>query len=229
MQESIKEKVEKEIADWQYMKELPAKCHGFSYHLDQTIDEDVYNIFSYVNDDTHHGVIIYYHAETNEYKLRIRIGRVEFCRIECIATELSEFEKLLKEQFDKILCDLETFNPKTVSCLIRAKHITDWDYHSLLPDALEGFTLYIRPSEPIRITNGSYIVFDYEDFSCDSNFIIYYNMFRDEFFGEARIRNIPDMNYIFDSNKLSELKEKLAVHLVPRLKEIHQRANEPQT
>ena len=46
MQESIKEKVEKEIADWQYMKELPAKCHGFSYHLDQTIDEDVYNIFS---------------------------------------------------------------------------------------------------------------------------------------------------------------------------------------
>ena len=139
------------------------------------------------------------------------------------------FEKLLKEQFDKILCDLETFNPKTVSCLIRAKHITDWDYHSLLPDALEGFTLYIRPSEPIRITNGSYIVFDYEDFSCDSNFIIYYNMFRDEFFGEARIRNIPDMNYIFDSNKLSELKEKLAVHLVPRLKEIHQRANEAQT
>ena len=29
-----------------------------------------------------------------------------------------------------------------------------------------------------------------------SNFIIYYNEFRCEFFGEARIKNIPEMNYV---------------------------------
>ena len=51
-------------------------------------------------------------------------------------------------------------------------------------------------------------------------------MFRDEFFGEARINNIPDMNYVFDSQKLSELQEKLKLHLIPRLQEIHQRAKE---
>ncbi len=226
MKDSFKEKVETAIADWQYMQELPAEWYGFQYRLDKTVYDDVYDIYSYVNEAIHHSVTVYYHEETKEYKLRIRIGQIEFCRIECIAAKLDVFETLLRAQFDDILHDLVEFNPKTVSHIILAKHITEWKYQSLLPETLEGFTLFIRPSEPVRITNGSYIVFDYEDFSCDSNFIIYYNMFRDEFFGEARINNIPDMNYVFDSQKLSELQKKLTLYLIPRLQEIHQRAKE---
>ena len=55
--------------------------------------------------------------------------------------------------------------------------------------------------------NGSYIIFDYSDFALESNFIIYYNEFRSEFYGEARIKNIPEMNYTFDSDSLLELEE----------------------
>ncbi len=80
----------------------------------------------------------------------------------------------------------------------------------------------------VRVLNGSYIVFDYSDFDIESNFIIYYNEFRSEFFGEARIRNIPEMNYTFDSKNLEELEEKLRAklraHMVDRLREIRQRA-----
>ena len=51
---------------------------------------------------------------------------------------------------------------------------------------------------------------------------IYYNIYRDEFFGEARIWSIPDVNYDFDSTSLGELEEKLRIYMVPRLQEIRQ-------
>ena len=49
-------------------------------------------------------------------------------------------------------------------------------------------------------------------------------MYRDEFSGEARIHNIPDVSYDFDSTELEELEEKLNTHLVARLREIRARA-----
>ena len=54
--------------------------------------------------------------------------------------------------------------------------------------------------------------------------MIYYNEFRCEFFGEARIKNIPEMNDVFDSRSIPELEEKLHEHLVERLREIRQRS-----
>ena len=58
-----------------------------------------------------------------------------------------------------------------------------------------------------------------------SDVTIYYNMYRDEFFGEARIHSIPDVTYDFDSNELVELQEKLEKHLVPRMREARQAAD----
>ena len=84
--------------------------------------------------------------------------------------------------------------------------------------------MVITPEAPVRVLNGSYIVFDYSDFALKSNFIIYYNEFRCEFFGEARILNIPEMNYVFDSKSLPELEEKLKSHLTDRLQEIRRRS-----
>ena len=49
-------------------------------------------------------------------------------------------------------------------------------------------------------------------------------MFRNEFFGEARIRNIPEMNYVFDSSELPELEEKLETNLIPRLQYVRESA-----
>ena len=49
-------------------------------------------------------------------------------------------------------------------------------------------------------------------------------LFRNEFFGEARIRNIPEMNYVFDSSELPELEEKLETNLIPRLQYVRESA-----
>lgn len=224
MKDSTKERIEQEITGWTYMEQLPAEWYGFHYVKNMKITDDVYDLYSYENEMIHRSVTTYYHEETNEYKLRVRIGLTEFCLIEYIASSLSAFEQLLRNQFSDMLHDLAEFNNASISSIVREKDILNWDYTGSLPLQLEGFSLFIRPDEPVRVLNGSYIIFDYSDFTIESNFIIYYNVFRDEFFGEARIRQIPDMNYLFDSTELAELEEKLRQYLIPRLKEIRQKA-----
>ena len=211
------EKVEQETADWGYMETLPPEWFGFRFRKDMHVNDDMYELYSYHNEAAHRSLTTYFHEETHEYKLRVRIGLTEFCRIEFIAPDLAAFENLLREQFEAMLHDLAEFNPATINRIVRDKHILEWDYSKLLPDTKDGFTLFIRPSQPGRVLNGSYIVFDYSDFATESNFIIYYNMFRDEFFDEARINNIPDVNYTFDATELPELEEKLETNLHSRL------------
>lgn len=222
MKDETKKKLETEIADWAYLKELPEEWLGFQLQREMNFYGDVYDVYSYENEARHRKVTVYYHEETKEYKLRVRIGLTEFCRIEFIAASLSRIEKILRERFAQVIEELSGFHLDTVSCIVREKQILTWDYVDKLPKTLEGFTLFIEPHEPVKVINGSYIVFDYSDFATASNFIIYYNVFRDEFFGEARVCEIPEMNYTFDASELVELEEKLDSHFLPRLKQIRE-------
>ncbi|MBR4695757.1 MAG: hypothetical protein IKO94_06730 [Selenomonadaceae bacterium] len=224
MKDATKERVEEEIADWEYLEELPPEWFGSHLQKILHVEGDVYDLYGYANEDTHRSATAYFHEETKEYKVRVQIGLIEFCHIEFVTGNFQEFEKLLRQHFEPMLRDLAEFNPKTVTSLLLEKGVMEWEYGGKLPPEAEGFRLFIRPSEPVRINNGSYIVFDYVDFSIASNFTIYYNIFRDEFFGEARIRNIPVVTYSFDSNELPELEANLECHMLPYLQEIRRKA-----
>ena len=226
MKDATKEKVEAETADWQFAASLPADWHGFTFRKEMYIDGDRYELFSYSDESRHRKITVYYHEETKEYKLRVRIGLTEFCRIDCISSKFEEFEKLLKERMERILLEFEQFQPETLTSIVKEKRITEWDYQKFLPAEYKEFTLFINPSEPVRITNGSFIIADYEDFAGNNNFIIYYNLYRDEFCGEARIKMIPDVTYEFDSPTIASLEKKLTARLLPRLDEILLRAGE---
>ncbi len=228
VKDASKERVEKETRDWEYLRELPEVMHGFRLEHLMEIDGDVYDLYRYVNEQAHRQVTVYFHEETKEYKVRVKIGLIEFCRMEYITGSFEAFDRLLREQFDEMMADLAEFHPEHIGSIAREKHFMEWEYGKSLPTELEGFQLFIHPDEPVEITNGSYILIDYCDFSIESNFIIYYNMFRDEFCGEARIHNIPDVSYDFDSSELDELEEKLEQLLVPRLQGIRKRAEAAQ-
>ena len=117
-----------------------------------------------------------------------------------------------------------TFHPESLSSLVLKKGIREWPYGKQLPETLEGHELFIRPQQPVKITNGSYIIIDYVDFEQESDVTIYYNMYRDEFWGEVRAHSIPDVSYVFDCHELDELQKKLEEHLVPRLHEARELA-----
>lgn len=226
MKDATTEKIKAEIADWQYLKELPETWHGFTLDRTMAIGKDSLDIYCYASRELHKSAIIYFHEETREYKVRLKIGLIEFCRIEFITATLEVFEQLLQSQFEQVLMDMADFNPKSLSSIVLDKKITAWEAGANLPETLSGFTLFITPAQPVKINNGSYIIIDYVDFSLESSFTVYYNIYRDEFFAEARIWNIPDVSYDFDSNELSELEEKLHQHIMPRLKNIRLRAEQ---
>lgn len=226
MKDETRERVEADIRDWAYLKELPDTWHGFTLQRLALVAGDCYDIYRYENQDLHKSVTAYFHEETHEYKLRVKIGLIEFCRIEFITAKFDVFEALLRAQFETVLAGLAQFDPASIGSIVRDKKIMTWEAAKELPETLEGFTLYIHPAEPVKINNGSYIVIDYVDFALESSVTVYYNIYRDEFFSEARIWNIPDVNYDFDSGTLSELEERLQTYLVPRLQEVRTRAEE---
>ena len=212
------------VADWEYMKNLPEKMRDFHLQRLLTQDEDIYNIYTYLNDSLHRSVTVYFHAETDEYKVRIQIGSFEFCLEECIASSLDDFESILRLRFDNILYNMINYDYSKIELMLKKTNLLEWDFASLLPNHIEEFELFIPPSQPLRITNGSYVIIDYECFALKSNFAVYYNIFRDVFFSDARIAGTPDINYEFDSQTLKELKEKLDNHLKNRLHTILENA-----
>ena len=223
MKQEIKEKITAQVEAWDYMKTLPEEVHGFTLAVLMQESGDTLDLYRYENKETHRSITIYYHEETKEYKLRMRIGLTEFCVIEYIYAGLDDFQKILEKRCDNLLADMENFNPDHVTSIVHDKKIMQWDYKEKLPETYEGFHLFITPDKPVRVINGSYIIFDYSDFANESNFIIYYNVFRDEFFGESRIFNIPEVSYDFDSHELQEFIDKLDVKLFPHLKGLRQR------
>ena len=224
MHDETRARVEEELKDCKFLADLPDFWHGFQIDRRQQEIDDTYDFCSYKNAAAHRSITLYYHEETHEYKLRVKLGLVEFCRIEFITAKLSAFEELLRDQFEGLLLELSEYDPASLSSIVLEKGITHWEYAASLPKNCEGFELFVSPAQPTKINNGSYIIIDYVDFAIESDFTIYYNVYRDEFFGEARIWNIPDVNYNFDATDLAELSAKLHTGMIPRLQEVRRRA-----
>ena len=224
MKEETLKKVEEATANWAYMKELPDSIRNFGLRRLNFVHGDVYDLYAYVDEPAHKSATAYYHEETYEYKVRVQIGSFEFCLKEFIVSKLEDFEAVLRSRFDGILQEMMEFNPEHADKVFMEKHIQEWPFAKTLPERLEEFELFIRPSNPFHITNGSYIILDYEHFASKSNFALYYNVFRDEFFGDERIASVPDTDYDFDARTLDVLQEKLTSRLAPRLKKIREQA-----
>ena len=220
MKEKTKEKVENELKDFKYLNELKGEISGYKLKKEMREKDEFYEIFSYENEAKRRCVKAYFHDETMEYKMSVTIGLINFCDVSFFANNIEEFEKLLRENLENLIESLADESNKNISSIIEEKEILSWKYEKLLPEKIENFSLFITPKTPILTINGSYIIFDYSDFSINTNFTIYYNIFRDEFFGESRINGTPTVTYDFDSKDLKELEEKLKNRMTSYLKEI---------
>ncbi len=217
------EKVQAELSAWTYLQQLPPEKNGFKLVRKMKEVGDTFQIYAYENEQLQRKTLIYYHEETKEYKLLVTIGLTEFCAIEFISENLEQLERILTDRFDLLLGDISEFHAEHISSIIVDKEIMIWDYIASLPTEIDGFKLFISPDKPVKVINGSYIIIDYCDFASESNFIIYYNVFRDEFFGEAKIHRIPEVTYEYDSSELDDLKQKLEKKLAKTLHDIRHR------
>ena len=214
------EKIIEQVKDWELLAKLPAEFSGFTLSLELQERGTQYCIFIYQNKDWHKSFSVLYDKATNEFFARIVIGLTEYFDVNFIVGDIQVLEKMLIKRLKDTLINLAVFNRDKLGSIITDKQVLEWPYGKELPQELVGFELFIKPSEPVKIINGSYIIIDYSDFCNESNFIIYYNIFRDEFFGEARIRRTPQMEAVFDATTLEKLQENINAHLMVVLERI---------
>ena len=217
MKDDTKNKIAAQIAELHFGENLPVKINDFTLKKIFAIDEDKFIFFSYINDATHCALTTYFHEETMEFKVRQKIGLTEFCLTKFFTENFAHFQELLDAELDDVIKNLRDVKNKKPNRFLREKKIYTWNYGLNLPATLEGFELFIKPAAPVEVTNGSFIVINYADFSVNSDFVIYYNIYSDEFSGETRINGAPHVTYAFDAKTLDELEDKLKKNLSAEL------------
>lgn len=177
--------------------------------IGQSDDLNWHLIFTYENKLTRRSFSLGYNKFTKEYLTKVAIGLTEFCDIDYLADSLDKLEALLNERLEKTLRLLGNFDVSSLGGEFLQKKILDWPYAEKLPGEILGFELFIAPNAPVKAVNGSYIIIDYSDFEAESCLIIYYNIFRDEFFGELKLRGASLTTASFDAKTLPDLEDKL--------------------
>lgn len=215
-----------QIEEWGYVANLPQRFAEFALHIEMRQCGSQFFIFKYFNEEHYKSFSVLYDAATKDFSARTVIGLSEFCEIAFISENLQKLEAALAERMPKTLENLASFNLQTLESVFLETGILNWSYGKELPHILAGFQLFISPVAPVKVINGSYIVLDYSDFSAESNLIIYYNIYRDEFFGEIRLRRTPQMIADFDAKTLDELEGKLQTSLEATLKNMRQQLTE---
>ena len=213
MNDETKNKIAAQVAEIHFAEDLPAALEGFTLKKIFAPDEDKFIFFTYADDEIHCGLTTYFHEETREFKVRQKIGLTEFCLTNFFTEDFKTFQSLLDAQLADVLKNLRGLRSKETNNFLREKKIDTWAFGKALPATLEGFELFISPAAPVEVTNGSFIVINYADFAANSDFVLYYNIYTDEFSGETRINGAPHISYAFDATTLKDLETKLKKNL----------------
>ena len=214
-----KNKILEEVQATDFFDKLPAEIHGFTLKKIFAESDDKFIYFSYENIKIHRAVIAYFHEETLEYKIRVRIGLTEFCIDKFFTSNFADYCEKISSELDKII---ESFldNHENQNSLIIEKKIAQWAYGKNLPSKIFNFELFITPQNPVEITNGSFIIINYSDFTAASDFTITYNIYTENFSAEFTKNHVSQVNYIFDSDSLAELEKNLQANLSAEISRI---------
>ena len=217
LNDDIKNKLTAQVEEFHFAENLPAELEGFTIKKIFAPNEDKFIFFTYANEKIHCALTTYFHEETSEFKVRQRIGLTEFCLTNFFTEDFKTFQSLLDAELADVLKNLRGFRDKSIDNFQREKKIDTWTYGKNLPATLEGFELFISPAAPVEVTNGSFIIINYADFSINSDFVLYYNIYSDEFSGELRLDGAPHVSYAFDAKTLKDLETKLKENLTTEL------------
>ena len=216
MKDELKNKIAAEAEAANFFDELPAELFGFTMKKIFADDGDRFIYFTYENFQTHRTLIAYFHEETEEYKVRVKIGLNEFCLTKFFTKDFNQFGEKISAELENILKSFSE-NPNEKNPLVKEKNFPAWQYGKTLPKNIAGFELFITPENPVELTNGDFIIINYSDFSAQSDFNLTYNIYNENFSAELKINLVSQVSYLFDSENLPDLEKKLEQNLSAEL------------
>lgn len=204
------------------MSSLPLQVGDFKlsaeFRMISDQGKDVeYLLFIYRNEKNGWSVRATVNPETDEFFIRTDIGMLEFALIEFITEDFSAFRTMVETRLPQLIDDYYVRRANNFSVLLRDKGVPAVQWDDFLPEEYAGLRRMIKPDEAVRIINGSYMILAYYDSATRSGLSLMYNVLRDDFFAERRIRNFPNLVHDFDSRDVKDLQRALEAHLLPVL------------
>lgn len=208
------------LKTWDFAAEFPEAYAGFARFDEGRWEGLIYRVFRYEMPQARRTVSIVYDTGTKEYMVLVQVGLTEFCDIRFIHEQLDPFVACLRDSLQRRLEMLRGGNLSLLESGFRDSGVFDSDIDEGLPAEQAGFQLFLRPRESLPVTNGSYLILDYSDFDAQSGLRIFFNLFRDDYYGEFLLLGVPQATNRFDSRALPLLREKLKNGLGASLNEL---------
>jgi len=222
MKTELKTKLAAECEAADFFSKIPSEIENFTLKKICDDADDKFIYFTFDKPAAHKSLTAYFHEETKEYKVRVKIGLTEFCLTNFFTEDFNLFIKILDAELADAIKNLDTPLDVDADILIAEQNFSAWTYGKELPKNLEGFELFASPTNPIKITNGSYIIINYSDFENERELSIIYNVYSDNFSGESQIGGVNHPLYIFDAKNLKQLEKILIKNLSYALNDIKQ-------
>ena len=216
----MKDKLIAEFEASNFFEKLPTKIDDYTLKKILMDDGDKFFYFTYENISTHRSLTTYFHNETKEYKISVSIGLTEFCLTNFFTNDFNHFTEIVIDKLDGTIKKISAQIDTESDIFIADKKFLTWQYGKDLPKNFVGFELFIEPKNPVKITNGSYIIINYSDFKSNLELSIFYNVYSDTFSGESQIGGVHQPIYVFDAKNLNELEKILIENLENELKKI---------
>lgn len=181
-------------------------------------EERIYHAFQWKDEESGWTVQVLFDEETMDYMVKADFHLFSMTEIETI-TDVAKFD-----EFKSMVAELtptwiqRTMIDRSVSILIRGQGFTVWDYKDALPETIGHYRLTITPDKPVHGLNGSYIFAAYEYPEKNAGLLLFYNVYRQEYYGELRAATIPGIIHQYDAKTLEELEKKIARYLRKDLK-----------
>lgn len=217
--ESARAERRQQFMDWDIDKELPSSVGTYELKRIDKQEGRIYFAFAYVDSVTGWEVRALFDEETMDYMVKFYCRLFTLTEIELIHNDFEGFRKdvieILPEAIDKRMNRREE-----VSVMVAGKAFMVWDYSKVLPPVIGNYKRLIEPKAPVLGLNGSYIIGEYEWREETRGILFFYNMYRDEYYGELRDKGIPGIVHQYDAKSSEEFEKNIREHLETDLKEL---------
>ena len=139
---------------------------------------------------------------------------------------------MVKAIFDKYGIELIGASPKAiekelihlerVSVLAAAKGFMKWDYEKVMPERMGQYKRIIKPVNPVEGLNGSFIIGAYECRERNIGVLFFYNIYREEYYGELRAGGIPVIVHQYDATTINEFSSHMEAYLEKDLETLYE-------
>ena len=207
--------------DWDIEKELPPAIGDYKLKRMDKQGGRIYWAFCWENEKNGWQVRALFDEETMDYMVKMDLRMVVLTEIELITGDFEEFKRNVK-LLTPACVEKELIHREKVSILVEGKGFMAWDYSRYFPPAIGHYERIIEPSAPLLGLNGSYIISAYECREKETGILFFYNMYRDEYYGELRAKGIPGIIHQYDAKNIENLEREIEKSLSKDLENLYE-------